>query len=169
MQGVFATSIPSGDAGTLVTLNYMTQLATQAAVTPMVREVAAAVVQGTGRDPWLHCRLLSDWVAAHVEFLPDPSVAEALVPPAVAVQRILASGFLQADCDDVAMLAAALGLSIGLRARFVVVAFGSSSDAPFAHVWADLAPPDGGSWLTVDPTRPILSFPRVSRSLIHEV
>jgi transglutaminase-like putative cysteine protease len=168
MQGVLNTTIPSGDAGTFATLDYMARLASQGAVTPAVRDVAASLVQGTGRDPQLHCRLVSDWVEQHVEFLPDPSVAEALVPPGVAVGIIAARGVLQADCDDVAMLAAALGLSIGLRARFVVVAFGSPS-APFAHVWTDLSAPDGASWLTVDPTRPMFTLPPIGRSVVQEV
>ncbi len=162
-------SIPAGDAGTQTTLNYMASLATQAAVTPVVRGVAAQLVLGIGRRPMMHAEILSEWVAKHCEFLPDPTVAEALMPPWDALAMIARQGLVQCDCDDVAMLAAALGLSIGLRARFVVVAFAPGPTAPFAHVFTELAGPSGTAWLTVDPTRPMLGMPTITRSLVMEV
>lgn len=160
--------IPPGDEGVQTTLNYMAQLALRGAVTPECRGVAARCVLGTGRDSRFHARLIRDWVDGHTEFLADPTHAEGLTPPEKLVTVIASRGIAQCDCDDVAMLSAALGMSIGLRARFVVVAFGSES-SPFAHVWCDLAGPDGAQWLPVDPTRPVLGLPPISRMQIMEV
>lgn len=161
--------IPAGDEGTLATLGYMAQLSMRGAVTPECRGVAARCVLGAGRDPLFHARLLRDWVDSHTEFLADPTIAEGLTPPEKLVRSIQDRGIGQCDCDDVAMLAAALGMSIGLRARFVVVAFGTDVTSPFAHVWCELAAPDGRQWLIVDPTRPVLGLPSISRMQIMEV
>lgn len=160
--------IPPGDEGVQTTLGYMARLALRGAVTPECRGVAARCVLGSGRDPMFHARLLRDWVDTHTEFLADPTHAEGLTPPEKLVRSIAQRGIAQCDCDDVAMLAAALGLSIGLRARFVVVAFGVAP-SPFAHVWCDLAGPAGTQWLSVDPTRPVLGLPTISRMQRMEV
>ena len=161
--------IPPGDAGTLATLDMMRVAALDGSVSPVVRNVAAQLVAGTERDPLLHANLLGNWVIQHTEFLPDPSTAEALLLPADAIARIANVGVCQCDCDDVAMLAAALGLSIGLRARFVAVSFSREPGAPFAHVWADLGEPSGDQWLTVDPEAGKLIMPPVTRREVVEV
>lgn len=164
-QGYY--SIPGGDAGTLATLGHMRALSVRGAVAPEVRGVAASVVLGAGRDPAMFARLIGDWVDTHTEFLADPTVAEALVPPEMLLRIIEQNGLGQVDCDDVAMLAAALGLSVGLRARFVVVGF--QVGGPYAHVWAELAGPSGDVWFPIDPTRPVSGLPTVRRSYIVEV
>jgi hypothetical protein len=162
------TSIPSGDAGTLRTLQLMAQLATEGAISPVMREVVAGVVLGSGRDPRAHAELIGQWLAERTEFLADPSVAEALVPATDALQHIVQRGIFQGDCDDVAVLAAAMGLCIGLRARFVVVAF-HAPDAPYAHVFTELGGASDDSLLPIDPTRPSLDLPPVSRYATFEV
>lgn len=157
--------IPAGDAGTEATLRRMAQLAMTGAVSPLVRGVAARVVLGTGRDAMLHARLINDWIDTHTDFLADPSVAEALTHADDAIRVIATDGIAQIDCDDVAILAASLGMSIGLHARFVAVAFGEA----YAHVWCDLGSPNGEQWFSVDPTRPVMGLPSISRTVILEV
>lgn len=136
---------------------------------PRVRAVTARLVVGMpGSAGHLHARLIRDWVTARVRFLPDPTHAEALHDPAWSLDHILTYGQVQLDCDDVATLAAAMGQSIGLAARYVVVGF-ISPHAPFAHVWTELSP-DGCRWLAVDPTRPVqgLAGMPVTRRMIVE-
>lgn len=157
--------IPGGDAGTEATLRHMADVTRTGAVSPLVRGVAARLVMGTGRDWALHARLIRDWVDVHTEFLLDPSVAEALTPAEDAIRLIDTDGIAQFDCDDVAILAASLGCSIGLQARFVAVAFREA----YAHVWCDLGSPAGDAWLSVDPTRPVFGLPSITRTLILEV
>lgn len=166
--------IPGGDAGTYATLSVMRQLAVNGAISPVVRRVTAALAADAGGDVWLQARLIRDWIDTHTQFLADPSVAEALQLPADMVRTIEAQGFAQGDCDDVAILAAAMALTIGLRARFVVVAFGAggstgTAPAPFAHVWTELGDVQGRFWLAVDPTRPAIGMPVVTRKVTQEV
>ena len=162
-------SLPDGDGQTVATVGMMAQLARQGAVTPAVRDVAAFLVHAQGRDQWLHAQSIAGFVAQRTRFLYDPSVAEALAPPAILLELIQQRGVVQVDCDDVATLVAALGLSVGLRARFVVVGF-LTPDAPYEHVWAELSDVTGQEWLTVDPTRPASGLPPIVRPpLIVEV
>jgi len=96
---------------------------------------------------------------------------EMLHGPAWQVQQIRARGIVQVDCDDVAMLAAALGKAVGLRARFVVVGFDSRT-APYRHVWAELSPRARvPMWSEMDVTRPAqgLPFDRIARVFNFEV
>lgn len=160
--------IPSGDAGTIATVNRMQTLTRHAAVTSVVRDVAARLVLGVDYVPMLHARILRDFVTSHTRFLPDPTPAEGLTPPDDLIRRLLQVGIVQGDCDDIAMMAAALGLSIGLRAQFVVAAFHAPS-APFSHVWCDLGDPSGREWLSIDPSRTSQAFHAISRTLTFEV
>lgn len=131
----------------------MQELSRRAALVPSVRQTAAAIAQGVPYDRGnVHAELIRRWIEPRVYFLADPTYAEALHAPEWSLRQILHRGTVGLDCDDVAMLAAALGLSIGLRARFVVVGF-NSPQAPFRHVWTDLAALNRPKWVAIDPTR----------------
>lgn len=164
--------IPGGDAGTVATLERMRHVARSGALEVATRDLAAAIVAGSGRDGVLHAQLLGEWVGDHTTFLADPLHAEAINQVSRTLELIRRYDQAQIDCDDVAVLAAALGLSVGLRARFVAVAFGAPYDlaAPYAHVWAELSPAAPEPvWLTIDPTRPTVELPPIARRLILEV
>ena len=161
--------IPPGTPGTLATLDHMRSVAAAGATSPVVRRVAASLVAGSDRDPMLHASLIGNWVIQHSEFLADPSTTEALLPAWDAIAAIANDGVVQCDCDDVAILAASLGLSIGLRARFVAVGFDPDPAGPFAHVWTDLGDPSGDAWLTVNPEAGRLTMPPITRHTVVEV
>ncbi len=159
MRG-FLLPQPSGDAGIFATIGHLKNLARAAALRPEVRSYAAELVRGIdGFDTYTQSRVLADFVGIHCDFLADPYHAEALHDPVWTLGQILTRQYVQVDCDDVASLAAALGLAIGLRARFVVVGFGSSPSVPFRHIWTELAGPRSRQWVPVDPTRPPSSPP----------
>jgi hypothetical protein len=163
--------MPGGDAGTLVTLHKMRTMARSSALDPLVRQTAVSQVAGiAGQDGPLLARVIRDFVSERTMFLNDPSVGEALFEPRWLCEQILTKGLVRCDCDDVALLTAALGLSIGLRARFVVVGF-TSPKAPYRHVWAELSDPVREGWVPVDPTRSqqALSQLRISRVMVSEV
>ena len=130
-----------------------------------VREMAAEAVRGAGSDGERITRL-NDYLTSHTEFLPDPFLAEALVPPLIAVDKIRATGVFQGDCDDVAVVTAALGLSIGLMARFVAVSFDGRG---YGHVWTELASPNDGVWVTIDPTRPAQNVPTIVQRMLMDI
>jgi transglutaminase-like putative cysteine protease len=162
--------LPDGDpAQTLAATATMRELAIQGEMTPAVRQVAAYLVQGLPRNQLLYATNIAGWVAARTRFLYDPQHMEAFVPADQTLALISQQGIAQVDCDDVAILAAALGLSVGLRARFVVVGF-YAPDAPFEHIWTELSDADGQTWIAVDPSRPLMGLPPVLRPpLVVEV
>jgi hypothetical protein len=164
------TVIPYGDAGTMTVLANMRSLARAGSLDPLVRATAAHLVMGTGKDGSLHARLIRDFLAGYTLFLRDPTHAEALHAPRLMLDTIKARGIFQGDCDDIAILGAALGLAIGLRARYVAVGF-KSPNAPFRHVWAELSDPRAPSWIELDTTRPNQPFAMsaISRRLDLEV
>lgn len=141
-------TIPGGRLGTMVTMSAMIKLATRASAMPIVRDQAVALVADIpARDYTAQAMAIRDWVGDHAIFLRDPTGQELLQAPELLLQRIQARGIAYGDCDDVAMLAAALGRAIGLKTAYVVLAFRSPS-RPFSHVYAKL------NGVDVDPTRP---------------
>jgi len=168
MQG-FVLPLPSGDAGIRATVSYMQSFARAASLDPVVRQTSVSIIEAKNPE-WSQARALSWWMAGRTTFLPDPTYGEALHDPRWVLDKILTTGRASVDCDDVAMLAAAMGLSIGLRARFVVVAF-NSPQSPYSHIWTELGDPRRGGWLPVDPTRPAqgLASARISRAFRVDV
>lgn len=166
-----ALPLPASDLGTHLTMATMRFMATRDAMMPAVRLTASHIVAGIGgSDGFEQAQAIREYVATHTEFLRDPDMVEMLHSPVWQVQQIQQRGIVQVDCDDVAMLAAALGKSIGLRARFVAVAF-NGVNAPFRHIWAELSPRSVNAWVDVDVTRPAqaLDFPRISRVITKDV
>lgn len=156
----------TGDFATYVTLGAMRGMVQRDFVLPVVRLTATDIVAGIGgKDGVEQAHAIRDWLSAHVEFLRDPDRAEMLHGPAWQINRIRKKGIIYVDCDDVAMLAAALGRSVGLRARFTLVGF-NYPGAPFRHIWTDLAPPNGQQWIDCDITREQQNLPaRISRTI----
>jgi len=132
----------------------MRRLARQGSAQPLVRQTAASIVRGiSGTDGSAQAYAIREWVGDHVSFLRDPRGLEALYTPELQIRTILTTGVSQVDCDDVATLAASLGLAVGLLARYVVVGFHSPKN-PYQHVWAELADLRLPQWVEVDVTRP---------------
>ncbi len=161
-----AVPLPSGDLGTFFTLGTMKSMVQREFLLPVVRLTATEIVAGLGgQDGVEQAHVIRDWIESHTEFLCDPDQSEMLHGPAWQVQRILTHQRVYLDCDDIAMLAAALGKAVGLRARFVVIGFASPT-APFRHVWTELAPRTAPAWVEMDVTRPAqgLPFHRITRA-----
>lgn len=138
---------------------------------PAVRLTAAQIVAGiSGQDGVEQAQAIRDWLDSHTDFLRDPDGVEMLHGPVWQVNQIRTHGTEQVDCDDVAMLGAALGKAIGLRARFVVVGF-DSPRAAYRHVWAELSPRGNVKWVDMDVTRPSqgLPFDRIARVFTSDV
>lgn len=108
-----------------------------------------------------HFRFLSDALAGSL--LVGNSDVELLNTPHELARQILDFGEARGDCDDAAILAAAVGQLAGLPARFHVVGF-DGLDGPFRHVWTDLLTPLG--WLDMDVTRPAQGpLPAITREM----
>jgi hypothetical protein len=138
---------------------------------PLVRLTATEIVAGIGgQDGVEQARSIREYLEAHTEFLRDPDGVEMLHGPVWQLQQIRQRGVVQVDCDDVAMLSAALGKAVGLAARFVVVGF-DKRNAPYRHVWAELSPRAKQQWVDMDVTRPSqgLPFDRIARAFTKDV
>ncbi len=152
---VIRITIPNGDAGTRATVRHMRRLAREGKVSPIVRDYALRIARGIpGRDGTRQALAIRLWLASNIEFRRDPHGSELLYSPARMLHILTTRGPpLYIDCDDVAILAAALGGAVGLRSRFQVVGF-LSPNAPYRHVWTDLSSPGRGArWVDMDVTR----------------
>jgi transglutaminase-like putative cysteine protease len=151
----FTFRVPSGDAGTRAIVGHMKRLVREGKVSPLVRDLALSITSGVpGRKGVAQAVAIRNWLAINVDFTRDPDRAELLYTPQRLSKILTERGPpLRMDCDDVAVLAAALGASIGLKSRFQLVGF-LSPKAPFRHVWTELASPSGDRrWVQMDVTR----------------
>lgn len=163
-----AEVLPEGDEGTFTVVARMAELVRSRIAHPVVR---AAAVDLANKVPPQH---LSGQIAAvrkflerRVPFLSDPSGVELLHDPVLLLEDIRERGQARGDCDDVAVLGAALGGAMGLSARFVVVGFRGPNE-PFEHVWTELH--DGTAWRELDVTRPrTAEAPAYTRKYVVDV
>lgn len=160
--------IPSGDKGTVATVAFMERLIVAASMHPDVRDMAVKIMRPDRVSSGMAIQTLRRWLSVVVQYVRDPVTAEALTDPVAMVQRIAEQGRVAGDCDDVAMLACAMALSVGFRARLAAVAFkvtapltGAVDNAdPFLHIWGEVAPPTGTLvWTEMDTTRPMQRIP----------
>lgn len=131
-------TIPDGTAGAIATMKYMRQVVRDAIVDPAqrVRELALSIV---GRASYTdQARLLQQWVQGNIRYIHDPPDHELIQTPQYTLQQ------RAGDCDDQAILLAALLTSLGHPlsdadyagikshpARFIAVGL---SGAPLSHV-----------------------------------
>jgi hypothetical protein len=166
MPRVEVRSIPEGDSGTLATVRRMRALVIDRCAHPAIRDVAVSL--GLGLQPHAQASAIRTWLAAHIRFQADPETTELLHDPVLMAQWIRERGIIGVDCDDVAIMGAALGCSLGIPTRFVVVGF-FSPNAPYTHVWAELF--DGRDWRELDTTRMVQGIEdgRIRRRLYMDV
>src|SRR5687767_10584916 len=79
---------------------------------------------------------IRNYVARHIQFVPDPVGIENLTPPLTRARLLQAAParVLLGDCDDAATLSAAIAMAVGIPATFTVRAF-RKPDAPYQHVF----------------------------------
>jgi hypothetical protein len=148
--------LPLGEAGTDRTVAEMRRVVRDSLTDPLVvgygRQIAAGCVP---RDDL--CRALSvrKWMGEYFQFERDPVGVELVMTPRLMLDRVASGRMVQGDCDDAAVLAASMGMSVGMRARFVLYGFGlplSSGRTPLSHVYTVLQA--GQKWVQIDVTRP---------------
>ena len=159
---VHITYIADGDLGIYQTLAVMRRLARKASTSLPVKRLATEWTLGA-RTPLEAAQQLRARLYDAYRFVADP-VAETIYAPELLVRLLESDGSIEGDCDDVATLAAALGLAAGLPASFVVVAEDTGERVPpFSHVFAVLHPKagiDGGAVeVDVDLSRPATTVP----------
>jgi transglutaminase-like putative cysteine protease len=155
------------------TLKKMREFVTAAVRDPEFVYFARRLVAGVmPRDEKGIAAAIRGYLTRNFHFVQDPHHVEDVRDPRYMVAKINTEGKFLGDCDDAAVLAAALGKAVGLPARFVAVAF--AKDGPYKHVLALLYPMDKPSMARVpvemDITRPLgYTPPAVARELVVNV
>lgn len=147
------TTLEPGDVGTDGTLQAMRHLA-RTSVLPSWLSVPTTPE---------HIRDLLDGAVCFVE---DPPGVELVRSPALMLHELTRTGCVEGDCDDLAVLAAALGVAAGFPTRFRVVGF--TEDGPYGHVWTEIIDPRTGYVTDVDLFRPD-DPPLIRREAVVEV
>lgn len=143
--------LPQGDSGTRATLFRMRDLVRESLFRPQVRDLALNIVcQSRARDYSGQALAIREWIEEHFMFVRDPNGIELLRSPADMVRALQTRPMIQGDCDDAAVLTAALGRSVGMRAKLTAVAF-IDERTPFTHVYSWLWTHEG--WRDMDVTR----------------
>lgn len=158
---VVLQALPVGDAGTFATVDAMRQLTMLAQANPTVRRLGEELAGGHGTLAQRALRL-RDWIDRHFIFVKDPSHVELLTTPAEQVKQIATTGSAYGDCDDAAVLAAALAQAGGLPVRYVLFGFGPLP-TNFSHIFAEV--PTTAGVVDLDVTRPHQNVPRPTRVL----
>jgi transglutaminase-like putative cysteine protease len=131
---------------------------------PLIIETALECTRTLGGfSPLRRTQQLRDFLLGVYRFMPDPAMdGDFLRTPRLLIDGYRRTGEICGDCDDVAMLAAALAKVAGLAARFVAVAF-HSPHSPFSHVFTEIATPDGWIDLDMEPEQRRALFPFTRR------
>lgn len=144
------TWIPAGHLGIEWTVRRMRRLVAASLGSPLLVASARNIV-GRSQSSTEAAERIRAFLESGVRFTFDPRGVELLKPPDMMLEEIEQRGEAVGDCDDVAVLGAALGRAIGLPARFVLLAF--AHGAPFEHVYTELL--TEGGWRELDTTRPL--------------
>lgn len=163
--------LASGDAGARETLRVMSRVVHEAIAATAFVWWARGIVQSCPPHAEACCaQAIRDYVSGAVWFQRDPLGVENITHPLDHMQRLAdPAAHVVGDCDDAATLSAALGMAVGLPARFIALAFGQPSDppgtrytqanAPYLHVYTELLA--GGQWREMDTTRPEQMLPPI--------
>lgn len=146
------STIAYGDTGSVQTVHKMAALVNAAIRVPVVVEFAHHVVANvSGRDDVGLATAIADWMRANFKFVRDPLGVELLRTPEYMINQYNIQMSVSGDCDDAAILSAALAKSVGLAVRFVVLGFRAFQ--PFSHVYA-IALTRSGKTVSFDTTKP---------------
>ena len=154
--GTTSRRIAGGDLGTLQTLQVMRGAVNRGVRHPLTMRLASLIVSGVLHSRPAQAAAIRGWLDINVAFQPDPYGIEAIREVPEMLDDISALGVAQVDCDDAAILGAALGKAVGLKPRFTVLGF-AGRGAPFRHVFAELDTGEG--WQELDVTRPPSPLP----------
>lgn len=129
------------------TLQAMHQLAREAQADQSMRELTEQIVAGLWPNDYLSEYVaVLNWVRRHIRYSRDPITIEQVKAPRATIET------RTGDCDDMAVLLAAMVGHLGGESRFVAGAFRSHRGRPvLSHVWCEAKDPSSGAWVALDP------------------
>lgn len=145
---VTSYTIPQGDRGSYATLRTMKRIVGEAMRDVPVLDAAKDLIRLSGGTNRLaQAQAIQEWMTDHVNFCRDPYGIETIHTPLFMLSRIREQGMFEADCDDYAVLSAALAKAVGMRTKFVVLGF-FGKKVPYAHVYTMAQTEEG--WMPFD-------------------
>ena len=137
--------LQGGDAGIRQTVGMMESITAgpQGVGSSLVKSAAMDAVNGTIRDI-TEIQGIFDWVKQNIQFRDEAE--ETLQSPEATLR--LGGG----DCDDHAMLEAAIAGSLGYNWGFKTVAVARDNPEHFSHVYAVVQDKRTGNWVPMDST-----------------
>jgi hypothetical protein len=149
---VYRQEIPYGFSGSVATLQRMRSVVRASLRQEMVIRIATRIVMyQPQRDQISHAYAIRAWLDERFRFVPDPRGVEMIRTPLYQLREIEQVGAVGGDCDDAAVLGAALAMAVGIPAWFRIVKFRPGAD--YAHVFAVLTPRAGPA-IDLDVTKP---------------
>ncbi len=157
-ERVERVGLKPGQAGTDATIDAMARaaLGVYGAGSGRIRELAVTIVRDADvpeRDKRGEVVAIHEWVKGHLRYISDPTWYEFVTYP-----ETLAFARPDGDCDDHAVLEAALLGAIGLPTRFLTFSFRNNPAPSHVALQVLVPPPVGASasktpaaWMTLDP------------------
>jgi transglutaminase-like putative cysteine protease len=171
-MGVLHWFMGWGDVGTEHDLAHMASLIDASLDDERVIGFARAFAVTAGvRNQRAQAYAIRDWLQRVWRFVEDPARRELLRDPAHMLLEYAHDSMIRGDCDEAAILGAALGNAVGIPAQLVALAF-ADPDMPgrdrFQHVYAVLLTPDGEA-VSLDVTKPPGPVPVATRTMTIDV
>lgn len=135
----FFEKISTGIKGTDQTVARMVWLVQQSLVNPELRPVALSIIENADVDPGARIAAVHKFVSDTIRYVPDPVDVETVQAPLITLKNRFG------DCDDQAVLVAALLMALGTEVRFKVV---GDDLASMNHVYVQAL--TGAQWVDVD-------------------
>ena len=144
------TPLLSGDAGTYQSLSAMRAAIETDRTSPFVRNAAVQAIAGAPERNFLsEVTGILDYVRERVRYTRDPLDVEYVQTPDFMLRAIRRDGTVSGDCDDSAVLFAALAEAVGYETRFSVL---GEAGENYAHVIVEVRD-NAGRWIPVDPSQ----------------
>lgn len=136
---------------TVQTLSRMADLTRDAVTHEEMRDAAIGIHQMSyGDNYYSFPQTVKAWLTNRYVFTSDPG--EMLIHPLKQLADLQRRGVIYGDCDDVAMLSAAILAAMGYQVRFKAIIL--AADGSFRHVFTEWnAGGEGNSavWMALDP------------------
>jgi transglutaminase-like putative cysteine protease len=113
------------------------------------REVVVYLMQSNMvSNPYALSEALRGWIIRHVTLLDE--FEEMLISPSALIDEIARDGRTQGDCDEIAMLSAAVLASAGALVQ--LIACFPQPDTSYGHVFTRYKFPRQDAWVDFDPS-----------------